>query len=445
MFRRLCLSVVLLSCSMAAWCQVEPSASGGSGTTTDDDTLMTLPPSVSGSFYPSSVGSEERENTLSGGITVIAAYNDNVLTGESIQKTSAESYTILPNITMSAMTSRLRGSLTYSPGFIFYHPTTELNQATQNAVADFQYRWTPHTTVGVQEMFQQNSSVFSEPYIVAGSTVSESGSASSPLVILPYLGQLMESTTGHINYQLSRSSMVSASGYYSLFDYSSSALSQGFYDSHSGGGSGSFSRRFGRSQYFGVSYRYAVSKTTTYPSTTESQYATAFYSIRLPSHFSLSFNGGPEYTSTTAPGVAPFTSWAPSGTASAGWQRNRADFALSYSHEVTTGWGLLGSFTADTASFVARLQFTRRLTGGLNGNYSNTKNATPLITAYTPVGHTLFGRASLDYKLGEHLDLVGEYSRLHDYFQGIAGLSNDPNADRVSISLNYGFRRPLGR
>ena len=262
--------------------------------------------------------------------------------GRSNSKDRAESYTVLPNIIMSEKTSRLRGSLNYSPGFVFYHPTTELNQVTQNALADFQYRLTPHTTVGAQEMFQQNSSVLSEPYTIAGATVSESGSASSPLVVLPYLGQTMDSTTGHISYQLSRNSMVSASGYYSLFDYSNSAQSEGFYNSHGGGGSGSFSRRLGRTQFFGVSYRYAVSDTTTYSSTTESQFATAFYSIRLPSHFSLSFNGGPEYTSTTAPWVAPFTSWAPSGTASVGWQRNRADFALSYSHEVTTGWGLLG-------------------------------------------------------------------------------------------------------
>src|ERR1700733_8711925 len=347
MSRRLCLSVALLSCSMVAWCQVEPSATGGTGTT-EDDSLMTLPPSVSGSFYPSSVGSEERENTLSGGIIVIATYDDNVLTGEQIQPIAAESYTILPNISISERTSRLRGSLNYSPGFMFYHPTSELNEVTQNAFADFQYRWTPHTTVGLQEMFQQNSTVFSQPYTVAGATISDSGSSSSPIVIAPYLGQLMESTTGHISYQFSRSSMVSASGYYSLFDYSNSALSQGFYNSHGGGGSGSYSRRFGRAQYLGVSYRFATSETTPYPSTTESQFASVFYSVRLPNHLSLSFNGGPEYTSTTTPGVAPFTSWAPSGTASIGWQRSRADFALSYSHEVTTGWGLLGSFTADT-------------------------------------------------------------------------------------------------
>ena len=59
------------------WSQVEPSASGGS-TTTEDDSRMTIPPSVSGEAYPTTGTSEERSNFLAGGVTFITAYNDNV-------------------------------------------------------------------------------------------------------------------------------------------------------------------------------------------------------------------------------------------------------------------------------------------------------------------------------------------------------------------------------
>jgi hypothetical protein len=444
MFRRILLSLALLLGSMPLLCQVEPSATGGSGTT-DDDSLMTLPPAISGSFYPSEVGSQERENLLSVGLLTSAAYDDNVLAGVGTGTIGAESYTILPNIEISTSTSRLRGSLNYSPGFMFFHPTTYLNAVTQNANADFQYRWTPHTTVAVQEVFQQNSTVFSEPYTVSGATISGSGSSGYPIVIAPYAGQIMDSTSAHVGYQFSRSSMISASGNYSSFSFSNSTVSQGLYNSHGGGGSGSYSRRFGRMQYLGLSYRYAISETTPYPSTTESQFATVFYSVRLSNSFSLSASGGPEYTTTTATGSPTVGTWAPSGNASIGWQRRRAAVALGYSRAVTTGWGLLGSFTADTATASVRWQFTQRLTGGLTGNYSNTKNATPSITTTSLAGHTLFGRASLDYRLGEHLTAVGEYSRLHDAYFGIAAISNYPDADRVAISLNYGFKRPLGR
>ena len=298
MFRRILFSLAVLVGSMPLWCQVEPSATGGSGAT-DDDSLMTLPPAISGSFYPSEVGSQERENLLSGGVLFTAAYDDNVLAGEGTGTIGAESYSILPNIEISTSTSRLRGSLNYSPGFMFFHPTTYLNQVTQNADADFQFRWTPHTTVAVQEVFRQNSTVFSEPYTLSGATISGSGGSGYPIVIAPYAGQISDSTSAHVGYQFSRSSMISASGNYSSFNFSNSTASQGLYNSHGGGGSGSYSRRFGRMQYLGLSYRYAISETTPYPSTTESQFATVFYSVRLSNSFSLSASGGPEYTTTS--------------------------------------------------------------------------------------------------------------------------------------------------
>lgn len=444
MYKRFFLSLALLLCSIPLWCQVEPSATGGSGTTSDDDSLMTLPPAVSGSFYPSEVGSRERENTLSGGILFTATYDDNVLAGEGIKTIAAESYTIRPNISVAMLTARLRGSLSYSPGFMFFHPTTYLNEATQNGVADFQFRWTPHTTVSVQDVFQQNSTVFSEPYTVAGATISGSGDF-NPIVIAPYAGQIMDSTNAHVGYQFSRNSMIGASGSYSLFDFTNTTSSQGLYNSHGGGGSGSYSRRLGRAQYLGLSYRYAIFETTPYPSTTETHIASAFYSVRLNNNFSLSLSGGPEYATTTVSGAPSFNVWAPSGNASIGWQKRRADIVLSYSRAVTAGWGLLGSFTAGNATALARWQFTQRLVGSLNGSYSNTKNATSLVTTNSLVGHTLFGRASLEYKLGEHLNLVGEYSRVHSDYAGISALSDNPDADRIAISLNYGFQRPLGR
>ena len=444
---RVFFSIVLLFCSECLWGQVEPSASGGSGAT-DDDSLMTLPPQVSGSFYPSSAGSESRSNILSGGVIVSAGYSDNVLAGETSQPISAETYTIFPNIQLMEKTSRARGSLSYSPGFTFYDPTTDLNQVNQNAVADFQYRMTPRLTIGAQEIFQQNSTVFSQPYTLSGATISGSGESGSPIVILPYAGQIMDSTQAHIGYQFSRSSMISGSGYFSSFNFTnvtqSLAQSESLYNSDSGGGSASYSRRLTRSQYMGVTYRYAISQTNPVPSTTESHFASVFYSVNFGREFSLSITGGPEYSIESAPTVVTTHTWAPSGSAGIGWQRSRANFALSFARSVTTGWGLLGNYTANTANASVQWKFTRRLTGVVSGNYADTKSATSVITTNTQVGHLLFGRASLEYAIGEHVTAVAEYARLHENF-GIAGISNNPNADRVSVSLNYRFTRPLGQ
>jgi hypothetical protein len=437
------LSLALLVSSTPLWSQVVPSATGGAADTSDDS-LMTLPPAVSGAFYPSGVASEDRSNFLSGSVMAIAAYNDNVLTGQTVKPVSAESYTVLPTLTLDERTARAHASLSYSPGFVFYDPTSEINQVTQNAVASLQYRWTPHTTVGLQEIFQQNSTVFSAPYTVSGATFSGTD-AGSPIVIAPYAGQITDTTSAHIGYQFSRSSMIGASGSFYLFDFSNVAQSEGLYNSDSGGGSAFYSRRVSRSQYIGMSYRYSISETNPYPSTTQSHYGSVFYSVVLSKAFSLSLTGGPEYSTTTAPGISPINTWAPSGIASVNWHRERANVSVSYARAVTTGWGLLGAATTDNAATTFQWRFTRRLTGSLNGNYANTKNATPIISSYTETGHALFGRASLGYEIGERLNIVGEYSRIHESYYGIAAISNNPNADRVAITLNYRFQKPLGR
>jgi hypothetical protein len=444
MARRYYLGLALLVSSAPLLCQVEPSATGGSGTS-DDDSYMTLPPAVSGAFYPSSVGSQERSNLLSGGVLTTGAYDTNVLAGDSVKPVAAESVTILPNIQIAAKTARLSASLSYNPGFIFFTPTTDLNEVTQNAVADFSYRWTKRVTVGAQEVFRQNSTVFSEPYTISGSTISNSASYTSPIVIAPYAGQITESTNGHIGYQFSRSSMIGASGYFSTFQFSNTAQSEGLFNSNGGGGSAFYSHRLTRTQSIGFSYGYSLTKSNPYVSTISSHTGLAFYSFYLGSGFSLTFRGGPEYTTSSAPGVAATSTWAPSGSAGIGWSRPRVGFALNYSRSVTTGWGLLGAYTADNANANVRYQFRRRLIGGLNGNYGNTRNATPQIATYTTTGHTLFGRASLDYLMGEHVRLVGEYSHVHNDYSDITALSSSPSDDRVALTVSYQFHRPLGR
>lgn len=443
MHKNLCFLALFLAPGLL-WSQVEPSASGGSGDTSDDSP-MSMPPQASGAFYPVAVGAGLRSNVLSAGVLVTGAYDDNVLAGETANPVAAESVIVLPSIRIDAKTPRFGGGLSYSPGFMYYTPTTELNQVTQNAIADFHYRWTPHTTISVQEVFRQNSTVFSQPYTFSGTTISGSGNPASPIVIVPYAGQITESTNGHLGYQISRSAMLGVSGSFSTYRFSNTAQTEGLDNSNVESGSAFYTRRLTRTQYVGVSYSYALTHASPYPFTTKSQTASVIYDLYLGSGFSLSLKGGPEYTSSSTPGSPATNEWDPSGSAGIGWSRTRTSFALNYSRAVTTGWGLLGSYTADSAGANLSHQFTRRLTGGANGNYGNTKNATPLLVSYSATGHTLFGRASLEYLLGEHLRLVGEYAHIHTDYSGISALSNSPSDNRVGLTLNYQFEHPLGR
>jgi hypothetical protein len=40
---------------------------------------------------------------------------------------------------------------------------------------------------------------------------------------------------------------------------------------------------------------------------------------------------------------------------------------------------------------------------------------------------------------------IAEYDRLHESYGNIPAIAANPDIDRVSISLNYQFTRPLGR
>jgi hypothetical protein len=407
--------------------------------------MVELPPQMSGSFYPSGVADESRQNLLSAGLLFTVAYDDNLLTGLEAHPVSAKSYIIEPNIALSTKTSRLSGSLSYVAGFMFYDPTSDLNDVTQNAVASFAYRFTPRARIGVSESFQQNSTVFSEPYLLAGSGISSSPNYVPPETIAPYVGQVADSTGVNFSYQYSQNSLIGFGGNLSSFHYAGNAQAQGLYDSIGGGGSASYSHRLGRTQYLGFSYEYSTSNTSAYDATTKSQYGLVLYSVGLPNRLTLSFSGGPEYTTTTAPGSTPTHNWDPSGNASIGWQKNRANLALSYSRAVTTGWGLYGSYLADGAAVVANWKFSPRLTGAMSGNYSNTKNASTITVGNMATGHTIYGRSSLQYRMGQHLNLVAEYGRLHESIARAAIFAQAPNDDRVSLSLNYVLQKPLGR
>ena len=84
-------------------------------------------------------------------------------------------------------------------------------------------------------------------------------------------------------------------------------------------------------------------------------------------------------------------------------------------------------------------------TSAVTASYANIKDSTPTIAFTSPNGHTIFGSTSLQYKISEHMTAIAEYDRLHESYGNIPAIAANPDIDRVSISLNYQFTRPLGR
>ena len=199
--------LLVLSIPMSALSQVEPSATGGSGGTSDDTEMMTPPP-VSGMPYAAGAGADTRSNFLSASLGVNAGYNDNVLPGSNARPVGDESYWILPAIAFNKSTGRQTVSLGYSPSFTFYQHSTGLNSVNQTASLTFQDRLSPHLSFSVQDYFLRSNDVFSGSYPFSSGNLTGTTQAPVPALIVPYVEQMSDTANGSVDYQIGRDSMI---------------------------------------------------------------------------------------------------------------------------------------------------------------------------------------------------------------------------------------------
>jgi hypothetical protein len=444
MFIKACLSLALFIV-VPAWSQVEPSATGGGSS--DMDTRMLQPPPVSGEAYPTTFGSEERSNYLVMAMTLNTAYVDNVQPGSMSKPVGDVTYSIGPSITLNQTTPRQLRSLTYSPGFTFYQPTSQLDAVDQNGNLDYQFRLRPYTTLSIRDSFVESSSVFNQTNPLSEGGVSGSLQPSTASVIAPFAKLITNTVSAGVSQQVSQDAMIGGGGIFALLHYLNPSQAQGLSDSTSSGGSAFFNRRLGGMQYVGVAYQFAhiLASPQNEQSETLTNTILPFYTIYLNSSTSLSLSCGLEHLNSSETHLPTYSSWSPIAMASFGWHSRHANFATSYSRAVSAGGGILGAYNANTANASFGWQIGRAWTTGLGVEYSNLKNATPLLSQGVPGGYAVSGSASIQHPLGEHLVVSLGYERLHQSFSGIQVISEEPDTDRESISLSYQLRRPLGR
>ncbi len=439
MLTRICLSLALLV-AMPGWSQVEPSATGPPPSSQD---AMQTPPPVSGEAYPTATGSEARSNYLRAGFSLTTAYLDNVLAGEG-NPVSDVIYTIAPTFTLDQSTARTHRSLNYSPGFTFYQPTSVMNAMNQNATVGFHYRLSPHATISLHESFAQTSNVFDQPY----GGVSGSTQAPTNAVVAPSAEERTNAAGGEISYQFSSNGMIGGSGTFSMLSYPNPAQDQGLAsNSNSLAGSGFYNLRLSSAQYTGMTYQYSrmTASLANAPSDTQTHTIYFFYTLYLSHTLSLSVSGGPQHFVVVEAPLAASAAWTPALSASMGWQRNRTNLAASYSRTVSGAGGLVGAFESESGNANAGWQFARTWSAGLAAGYTSQNNVIPAVISSSQGGHSISGSFSVQHPIGEHFSAGFGYSRIHQSYGGIAGISQNPNSDRGYVSISYQLSRPLGR
>lgn len=417
-----------------------------------EDRMLTPPP-VSGGAYPVSFTSEERSNYLRGGVTFDTAYSDNVLEAANASPVSDVSYSIWPTLALDQTLARLHWVLSYAPGFTFYQRTSSRNEADQNLALDFQYRLSPHVTFSARDGFQKSSSVFNQPNVGVAGAVSGGTQELNQSVIAPVADRLSNSGNVGITYQFAANGMIGASGTFTNLHYPNPAEVPGLFDSESQGGSAFYSLRISKMHYLGVIYQYQRLLSYPAPGTNQTQTHALllFYTLYATPRFSISIFGGPEYAeigqlfSDTASTPFPASrSWNPAAGGSLSWQGRMSNVAISYSHLIASGGGLIGAVQMDGASASIRQQISRMLSASAVGAYAQ-NNVLAAASLLGGNGHTVSGTASLQQMIGQHLNLQLGYMRLHEDYSTVAVLAANPNTNREFVSISYQFARPLGR
>jgi hypothetical protein len=413
---------------------------------------MSIPPPVSGDAYPTTVGSETRSNYLRAGLIMNTAYSDNVI-AVSGPPVSDFIYTIYPTVAIDKDTARLHLSLTYSPGFTFYEPTSFHNETDQDLTFNLQYRLSPHITVTTRDSLIKTSQVFSQADLLSGEGVS--GAPQAPLfaVVTP-AALLGNSANAELTYQFSRNGMIGADGTFTTLNYQRGTSTE-LYDSNSSGGSAFYSHRLSKDDYIGATYEYSkfqansVNASVVSPANARTDIRTQiiffFYTIYLKRNLSFSFSGGPQYFDVVEFPLPAYASWSPTLAGSMSWQGRHSTFAASYSRIVTGGGGLLGAFQSNSVNLFSRWQLTRTWFAALAVGYSNNKDVTPSSFEAIDTGHGIFGTVSAQHQLSEHVNMQFGYTHSHQTYSQITAISNTPNTNREFIAFSYEFRKPLGR
>ncbi len=443
MLRKICVGLILM-CGLNAVCQVEPSATGGP-VAQDEDVPMSMPPPVSGTAYPTQVGSAVRENYLSLGLAIEGGYSSNVLPGLTAQPISDEVYSFFPLFRYDQQTPRQTRSLSVNSGYTFYQHTSGLDNLNQGVSGLFQQRLTRHVTLSLNDTFAQTSGVFNQPGILPGETVSGSVSASAQAVIAPYANELLNSSNAVISDQFSQRAMVGGSFVTATLNFPDPSQAVGLDNTQSYGGTGFLNRRFAENQYAGAIYEYLRTTTDPVVSTTEAHAIYGFLTHYFNRSASLSLAAGPEYLKTSVPGSPAYQSWTPAANASLGWQAGHANLAASYARTAGAAQGLPGAFSTDTAGLSAAWRPSVAWSASVSGGYAIFSNLTPQLAAGFPGGHTVNGSVSVVRAFGEHFNSQIGYIRLHESYTGIPVITANPDSDEVFATITYQLRKPIGR
>ena len=394
------------------------------------------------------LGDIERSNQLSAGITIASGYDDNTLT-QSDRQVGNASFSFLPSVAWHEARTRSLFDFNYSPGFTVNQQLPELNNETQNAGLNSQFRLTQNVTWRIHDAFVASNNGWAN----SNSEIPSSALQQPNQQVLTPLANTISNLAGSdLVYQMGAGTILGGSGSYSLLNYSNLQGGPGvqLIDSRTTGADVFYQHRLLPKHWIGLTYGFQRFTFNGGVEESDAHSALLFYTAMIQPHFVVSLFGGATYTQTdgfvaivtsetTIPGTR--TQWSPSAGATFGWQTPHTGITGTFSRRVDSGGGILGTVERMSGMATVQRQFSRNWTGTMSFVYDNNRPLEGTEGEY----RTLSGTVAVERRLGRQMNVTASYTRAHQTY-GIAIPSQlFPDHNRAMLSISYLFSRPLGR
>jgi len=251
-----------------------------------------------------------------------------------------------------------------------------------------------------------------------------------------------------VSYRLSRHTTAGLNGSYTLQSYSNcgSAWAAPLINNRAATGNTYVSRQITQGYISGVEYRF---RDLTFPGSeqrTLTHAVLSFHQFAVSGNSSVVIYVGPEFARTRGQAFAlrnvpAFSaSWSPAAGAIYSWSGKRNRLQTGFSRQVSDGGGVQGPVRLNAGWLRLGRQLGRRWSAELNSELAQQ-------TALPAGGgeHLRMLRAGAGFRreLGRNASLRLSYGRL--YQSGDSLLYRPGNHNRVMLSVEHSFMRPLGR
>jgi hypothetical protein len=375
-----------------------------------------------------------------------SVYDDNFSNSASRHEGGGQQY-LAATFGFQQTRRRLKWNLSYRPGVIVGAHSLLGNQFNQVFGTTFELR----PAMRWSFKLRQDYALSTDPFDRLGASLQP---ALTPLDtpdqvrVLPPLRRTASFSAAAVSYRLSRHTTAGLTGSFALQNYSQhgDAWAGALINNRAVTGNTYLSRQVSRRHVLGVEYRVRKLTFSGYDVPTRTHSILSFHQFAVTANTSLVVYAGPEYARTSgqtfavrnAPAFS--ASWSPAAGAIYSWTGRRNSLQAGFSRNVSDGGGLQGPVRLNAGWLRVGRQMTRHWAADLAAELAQ---QTALAAALGEHLRMLRGGAGFRRELGRNASLRFSYERL--YQTGGSPFYWPGNHNRVALSIEHSFLRPLGR